>query len=315
MSLSTGPAGQPVLVVGSVAYDSVRTPFGQVEEVLGGAACYASVAASFFAPPRLVGVVGDDFSYEHVAQLAHHDIDLAGLQRTSGKTFRWSGYYEYDFNQAHTVSTELNVFEDFRPELPEDYRETPYVFLANIAPELQLSVLDQVRRPKLVLCDTMNFWIESAREKLLEVLARCNVALMNDAEARQLTGVPNLIAAGREVLNLGPGVVIIKKGEHGSIMMTHDAFFSAPGYPLEDVRDPTGAGDTFAGGLIGYLARCDDCEEEALRRAIITGAVMASFTVEDFSLDRLFRLSPEEISNRYDEIVAMTRFGGLEPED
>jgi sugar/nucleoside kinase (ribokinase family) len=311
MSLSSGPTGGPVLIVGSVAYDSVRTPFGEANEVLGGAACYASASASFFSPVRLVGVVGDDFSYEHVAQLAHRDIDLAGLQRAPGKTFRWSGYYEFDFNQAHTISTDLNVFESFQPELPESYRDTPYVFLANIDPTLQLSVLDQVRRPKLVLCDTMNFWIEGAREKLLEVLARCDVALMNDAEARQLCGLSNLIAAARHVLDFGPGIVVIKKGEHGSLMVTRDCYFSAPGYPLEDVRDPTGAGDTFAGGLIGYLARCDDCSEEAMRRAIVAGTVMASFTVEDFSLNRLMALEPEEIAERYHEIVAMTRFGGF----
>jgi sugar/nucleoside kinase (ribokinase family) len=205
----------------------------------------------------------------------------------------------------------LNVFESFRPELPEHYRDTPYVFLANIDPVLQLSVLDQIRRPKLVACDTMNYWIEGAPERVLEVLARCDVALMNDAEARQLCGEPNLIAAGRAVLNYGPGVVIIKKGEHGSIMMSHDSFFAAPGYPLEEVRDPTGAGDTFAGGLIGYLARTDETDDDAIRRAIISGAVMASFTVEDFSLRRLFRLTPEEIAERYHEITAITRFGAL----
>ncbi len=299
------------MIVGSVAYDSVRTPFGEAEEVLGGAASYASVSASFYCPVRLVGVVGEDFAYDHVAQLAHRDIDLAGLKRLPGKTFRWAGYYEYDLNQAHTTATHLNVFERFQPELPDNYRDTPYVFLANINPELQLSVLDQMRRPKLVACDTMNYWIEGSREALLRVLARCDVALMNDAEARQLCGKPNLIAAGREILNYGPGVVIIKKGEHGSIMMSHDSYFSAPGYPLEEVRDPTGAGDTFAGGLIGYLARTGETDDAGVRRAIVTGSVMASFVVEDFSLRRLFRLAPEEIAERYHEIAAMTRFGGL----
>ncbi len=311
MSLSSGPAGGPVLMVGSVAYDSVRTPFGEARDVLGGAASYASVAASFFSPVRLVGVVGEDFTYDHVAQLAHRDIDLAGLQRAPGKTFRWEGYYEYDLNHAHTVSTELNVFQDFLPDLPENYRDTPYVFLANIDPGLQLVVLDQVRRPKLVACDTMNFWIEGARDKLLAVLARCPIALMNDAEVRQLSGEVNLVAAGRRVLDLGPGVVIIKKGEHGCLMMSRDSYFAAPGYPLEEVRDPTGAGDTFAGGLVGYLARCGETDDEALRRAIVAGSVMASFTVEDFSLRRLFRLTPEEIAERYHEIAAMTRFGSL----
>ncbi len=311
MAFDDRPRGGPVLIVGSVAYDSVRTPFGERNEVLGGAASYASVSASFLAPVRLVAVVGEDFAEEHVAKLAQRKVDLAGLQRARGKTFRWSGYYEYDLNQAHTTATELNVFQDFRPDLPESYRDTPYVFLANIEPGLQLSVLDQMRRPKLVVCDTMNFWIENAKDKLLEVLARCDIALMNDAEARELTGEPNLIAAGRQVLNLGPGVIVIKKGEHGAVMMSHDSYFTAPGYPLEEIRDPTGAGDTFAGGLAGYLARCGETDDETLRRAIITGSVMASFTVEDFSLDRLLALSAEEVAERYHEIVAMTRFGAF----
>ncbi len=301
----------PVLIVGSVAYDSVRTPFGETDEALGGAASYASVAASFFAPVRLVGVVGDDFSEQHVAALAKRDIDLAGLQRAPGKTFRWSGYYEFDLNQAHTTATELNVFQTFRPTLPESYRDSPYVFLANIDPALQLAVLDQVRRPKLVACDTMNFWIENAKDKVLEVLARVDLALINEAEARQLCGESNLIAAARKILDYGPATVIIKKGEHGALMMSTGSYFAAPGYPLEELRDPTGAGDTFAGGLVGYLARCGETDEETLRRAIIAGSVMASFTVEDFSLDRLFSLSPEEVAGRYHDIIAMTRFGAF----
>jgi sugar/nucleoside kinase (ribokinase family) len=311
MPLRAGPMGGPVLVVGSVAFDNVRTPFGEVRDALGGAACYASVSASFFAPVRMVGVVGDDFTYEPVAQLAHRDIDLAGLQRKPGKTFRWSGYYEYDLSQAHTESTELNVFEDFRPEVPENYAESPYVFLANIDPELQLSVLDQMRRPKLVACDTMNYWIESNREKVLEVLSRVDIALMNDAEARQLCGEANLIAAARQVLNYGPGAVVIKKGEHGSFMLSRDSYFVAPGYPLEEVRDPTGAGDTFAGGLMGYLARTGDTGDKEMRQAIICGSVMASFTVEDFSLKRLMRLTPEEIAERYHEVERITQFEGF----
>ena len=311
MAELSGPLGGPVLIVGSVALDGVRTPFGEVKEALGGAASYASVSASFFAPVRMVAVVGEDFPEQHVAQFAARGIDVRGLQRAAGNTFRWAGYYEYDLNQAHTLATELNVFETFRPELPEDYRHSPYVFLANIDPELQLAVLDQIRRPKLVACDTMNYWIESKRDKVLEVLARVDLALMNDAEARQLCGEANLIAAARQILNYGPGVVIIKKGKHGAIMLAQDSFFSAPGYPLEEVRDPTGAGDTFAGGLIGYLARCDDGGDGAMRRAIISGAVMASFTVEDFSLRRLLRLEPEEIAERYHEVDAMTRFGGF----
>jgi len=311
MSLESGVTGEPVLVVGSVALDSVRTPFGEVAEALGGAASYASVSASFFAPVRMVAVVGEDFSERHVAALAQRGVDLAGLQRSTGKTFRWSGYYEYDLNQAHTVATELNVFETFRPELPEGYRHSPCVFLANIDPRLQLYVLDQVRRPRLVACDTMNYWIESARDKVLEVLARVDIALMNDAEARQLTGQVNLVAAARRVLDYGPGVVIVKKGEHGAMMLSRESYFVAPGYPLEEVRDPTGAGDTFAGGLIGYLARCGEGDDAGLRRAIICGSVMASFVVEDFSLGRLLRLSRQEIAERYHEISRMTHFDGM----
>jgi len=311
MMAQSGPTGGPLLTIGSVALDSVRTPFGEVEEELGGAASYASFSASFFTPACMVAVIGEDFPDRHVARLAARGIDLAGLQRAPGKTFRWWGYYEYDLNQAHTVKTELNVFEGFRPKLPESYRHSPYVFLANIDPELQLSVLDQVRRPKLVACDTMNYWIENAHEKLLEVLARVDVALMNEAEARELVGRPNLITCAREILNHGPGVVIIKKGEHGSMMLTQDTYFVAPGYPLEEVKDPTGAGDTFAGGLMGYLARCGESDDTTLRRAVICGTVMASFAVEDFSLDRLLRLTWQEIAERYHEILAMTRCEGL----
>lgn len=311
MSVQSGPMGEPLLTVGSVALDTVRTPFGELEEALGGAASYASVAASFLAPARMVAVVGEDFPEREVAKLAGRGVDLAGLQRAPGKTFRWAGYYEYDLNQAHTVATELNVFEGFRPVLPDAYRQSPYVFLANIDPALQLSVLDQVSRPKLVACDTMNYWIEHSRDQLLKVLARCDIALMNEAEARELCGVPNLLVAAREILNLGPGVVIIKKGEHGSIMRSQDSYFVAPGYPLEQVRDPTGAGDSFAGGLMGYLARCGQTDDAALRRAVICGTVMASFAVEDFSLDRLLRLAPEEIAERYHELVRITHFGSF----
>jgi len=311
MSVESHVMGDRVLVVGSVALDSVRTPFGEVTEVLGGAASYASVSASFFAPVRMVAVVGEDFSETHVASLAGRGVDLAGLQRASGKTFRWSGYYEYDLNHAHTVTTELNVFQTFRPELPEDYRHSACVFLANIDPALQLYVLDQVRHPRLVACDTMNYWIQNSRSQVLQVLARVDIALMNDAEVRQLTGEANLISAARRVLDFGPGVVIVKKGEHGAVMLSRESYFAAPGYPLEEVRDPTGAGDTFAGGLVGYLARCADSSDAGLRRAIICGSVMASFAVEDFSLARLLRLSPEEIAERYHEISRMTHFEGL----
>lgn len=306
-----GGAGCAVLVVGSIALDSVQTPFGVAQEVLGGAAVFSAAAASFFAPVRMVGVVGTDFPREHLRRLEEWDIDVSGVEVRSGKTFRWSGYYEYDLNQAHTVSTHLNVFEDFRPELPRAYRCTPYVFLANIDPELQAAVLDQIDSPKLTVCDTMNFWISGKREQLLAVLSRVDVALMNDAEARQLCDTPNLVQAARRILDLGPRAVVLKKGEHGAIMFTRDAHFAAPAYPMEQVKDPTGAGDSFAGGLIGYLAYTDDFSDENLRKAIICGSVVASFDVEDFSLERLARLTPGEIVERYNEFRTIAGFGAM----
>jgi sugar/nucleoside kinase (ribokinase family) len=306
-----GGAGCAVLVVGSIALDSVQTPFGVAQEVLGGAAVFSAAAASFFAPVRMVGVVGTDFPREHLRQLEEWDIDVSGVEVRSGQTFRWSGYYEYDLNQAHTISTHLNVFEDFRPELPRPYRCTPYVFLANIDPELQAAVLDQVESPKLTVCDTMNFWISGKREQLLAVLSRVDVALMNDAEARQLCDTPNLVQAARRILDLGPRAVVLKKGEHGAIMVTRDGHFSAPAYPMEQVKDPTGAGDSFAGGLIGYLAYSGDFSDGNLRKAIVCGSVVASFAVEDFSLERLARLAPGEIVERYNEFRAIAGFGEM----
>jgi len=300
-----------VLVVGSIALDSVQTPFGAAQEVLGGAAVFAAAAASFFAPVRMVGVVGTDFPREHLRRLQQWDIDVSGVEVREGQTFRWSGYYEYDLNQAHTVATHLNVFEDFRPDLPRTYCCTPYVFLANIDPELQGAVLDQVETPRLTVCDTMNFWISGKRDALLAVLARVDVALMNDAEARQLCDTPSLVQAARRILDLGPRAVVLKKGEHGAAMFTRDGHFAAPGYPLEQIKDPTGAGDAFAGGLVGYLAYTDDFSDDNLRKAIICGSVVASFNVEDFSLERLARLTPNEIVERYRQFRAMTDFGSM----
>lgn len=298
----------PLLVVGSVAIDSVRTPLGEVKEVLGGAAVYSSVAASFFVPVRMVGVVGTDFPSAHLDFLRSRGIDLRGLQVVKGRTFRWSGYYDFDINQAHSLDTQLNVFADFRPTLPDDYRDTPFVLLANIDPELQLQVLEQVRQPRLTLCDTMNFWIEGKREALLEVLRRVDVAFMNDTEARQLCGTFSLVAAARRILAMGPRVVVIKKGEHGAVMFSGDSHFSAPSYPLEVVRDPTGAGDTFEGGVIGYLAQTNDLSEENFRRAVVYGSVLASFNVEAFSLDRLRTLTHAEIEARYREFRRIAFF-------
>ncbi|MBC7230858.1 MAG: sugar kinase [Actinobacteria bacterium] len=297
-----------ILVVGSVALDSIRTPFGEVEEILGGSATYFSVAASFFSPVRLVAVVGEDFPSEHVDFLRSRGVDTRGLRTVPGRTFRWSGYYTYDLNEAHTLDTQLNVFEDFDPEIPEEYRDSEYVFLANIDPALQLKVLEQVRSPRLVVCDTMNFWIENRRESLLETVSRVDCLLLNDAEARQLAQDPNLIAAGKRLLAMGPERVIIKKGEHGVIMLTGDTFFSLPAYPLETVFDPTGAGDSFGGGFLGSLSRFASPGEEEIRRAVVYGSVVASFAVEDFSCWRLGALSMEEIEERYRAFSAITCF-------
>jgi sugar/nucleoside kinase (ribokinase family) len=297
-----------VLIVGSVAIDSVKTPLGEVKEALGGAATYSSVAASFFAPVDLVGVVGRDFAEEHLEFLRGRGINLEGLQVRDGKTFHWKGYYDYDVNQAHTLATDLNVFQDFRPELPDGYRDAEYVFLANIDPDLQLEVLEQVRNPRLTFCDTMNFWIEGKRDRLIEVLKRVDVVFMNDTEARELCGTFSLVRAGRQLLDLGPRAAIVKKGEHGAVLFSHNAHFSAPSYPLEEVRDPTGAGDTFAGGFIGYLASTDDISEANLRRAVIHGSVLASFNVEDFSLGRMRTLTQDEIRERYHDFKRIAFF-------
>jgi len=301
-------ASSPVLIVGSVALDSVQTPAGSVEDALGGAAVYSSMAASFFAPVRLVGVVGHDFPQQHLEFLRSRNVDLEGLQLEDGETFRWSGYYDFDINQAHTLATHLNVFENFRPQIPPSYRDSPYVFLANIDPELQLEVLDQVANPKLTLCDTMNFWIQGKRDALIQVLERVDVAFMNDAEARQLCETASVVRAAQQIMEWGPSTVIIKKGEHGAVMFTGSTHFSAPSYPLVEVRDPTGAGDTFEGGFIGYVASTGDVSEPNLRRAVVYGSTLASFNVEDFSLDRMRRLSHDEIQERYREFQRIAFF-------
>ncbi len=296
-----------LLVVGSVALDSVKTPFGEATEALGGSATYFSYAASFFTPVRLVATVGDDFPGDHLGLLRERGVDLSGLQISRGRTFRWAGEYGYDLNEATTLETQLNVFADFRPTLSETLRETPFVFLANIDPDLQLDVLRQMERPRLTALDTMNFWIEGKRESLLKVLAEVDALVINDAEARQLAREPNLIRAARAILTLGPRTVVIKRGEYGALMVSDGQFFFAPAYPLESVFDPTGAGDSFAGGFMGYLAKSATLTATALRRAIVYGSVMASFTVEDFSLNRLVRLKPEEIEQRYEVFQELVR--------
>lgn len=297
-----------LLVVGSVALDSVTTPFGKVREVLGGSATYFSYSASFFTTVRLVATVGEDFPDEHLALLKERGVDLTGLQVSRGRTFRWVGEYGYDLNEARTIDTQLNVFADFKPVLPTALKKAPFLFLANIAPELQLDVLRQMQRPHLVALDTMNFWIQGRREALLQVLAEVDVLLINDGEARQLAGEPNLIKAARSVLGLGPRTVVVKRGEYGAMMVSNGHFFFVPAYPLESVFDPTGAGDTFAGGFMGYIASQGVVDQATVRRAIVYGSVMASFTVEDFSLTRLTRLTPAEVERRYAAFQDLVRF-------
>jgi sugar/nucleoside kinase (ribokinase family) len=301
-----------LLIVGSMALDSVKTPSGSVTAALGGAADYASVAASFFSPVQLVGVVGSDFPQIHLDYLLSRNIDLDGVEVVpDGKTFRWSGYYDFDLNVAHTLDTQLNVFADFRPDLPNDYRDASYVFLANIDPDLQLEVLQQVKNPKLTMCDTMNFWIEGKRASLIKVLEQVDIAVLNDAEARQLTGLTSTLRAAKEIQNIGPKTVIIKKGEHGALLFDAEEHFSAPSYPVESIVDPTGAGDSFAGGFIGYIASVDDVSALAFRKAVIYGSVLASFNVEDFSLNRLRQLDSSQINERYEEFRRIAAFDSL----
>lgn len=297
-----------VLVVGSVALDSVETPFGKADEVLGGSATYFSAAASHLTPVSLVGVVGRDYPIARLEALAARGVDLAGLQHAEGSSFRWRGRYQHDLNSAQTLETHLGVFSHFEPQIPAQFRNAPFVFLANIDPRLQLSVLSQVERPRLVACDTMNFWIESRRPELLELLGHVDLITLNDAEARQLTEESNLVKAARWIMERGPAHVVIKKGEHGAFMFTRDTIFFAPAYPLDSVFDPTGAGDSFAGGFMGYLARTGDLSDENLRRAVVYGSAMGSFAVERFSIERLMELDEATIDGRVREFQRLVAF-------
>jgi len=300
-----------ILVVGSVAYDTVETPFGRAERVLGGSASFFAVAASFFSPVNLVGVVGHDFGEEQLAAFRGRPIDLEGLERMEGKTFHWQGRYSQDLNSRDTVCTDLNVFEFFQPKIPARYRDSEVVFLGNIDPVLQRQVLDQVRQPRVVACDTMNFWIHGKPEELRRTLERVQILLVNDQEARELGGEWNLVKAAAAIRAMGPRTLVVKKGEHGVLMFSDEGFFAVPALPLEMVFDPTGAGDTFAGGFVGYLASTGREDEPALRRAVIVGSTMASFCVEAFSLDRLLTLTRPEIDARYRAFEKLTRFEGV----
>lgn len=297
-----------VLIVGSIGLDTVKTPVEEHADLLGGSASYASLAASF-SPVKLVGIVGSDFPRSEFDFWKSRQIDATGVQRVEGKTFRWSGEYAWDLNTRETRSIALNVFEHFRPDLPSDYRETEFVLLANIAPALQSHVLDQMKRPRFVVADTMDLWIETTRADLDALLPRVDLLILNDSEARELTKETSLIKAGRKIRKSGPKYVAIKKGEHGALLFGEDQFFSCGAYPLEDIHDPTGAGDTFAGGMAGYLASASGAPDFAnLRRAVIYGSVLASFNVEAFSLERLRTLTKEEIGTRYDVFRAMSAF-------
>ncbi len=302
-----------LLIVGSVALDSVKTQSVEHHDLLGGSASYASVAASFFEPPQLVAVVGDDFPKAHLDYFRTRKIDLTGLQQVPGSTFRWSGEYMADMNQRQTLSVALNVFEHFQPTLPEAYRKTHYVLLGNIAPSLQASVLEQVEKPRFIVADTMDLWITIAREDLLKLLPRVDLIVLNDSEARLLTDEPNLIKAAQMIRKMGPRYVCIKKGEHGALLfgnMSEDEFFSCPSYPVGGLVDPTGAGDCFAGGLVGHLARSEQPSVTfaELRQAVVYGSVLASYNVEAFSLERLRKLRPAEIEARYAEFQRISQF-------
>lgn len=297
-----------LLVVGSVAIDSVETPFGREEEALGGSALYFTAAASLFATVRLVAVVGEDFPAGALRFLEERGVDLSGLVPARGRTFRWKGHYGFDLNEAHTLETHLNVFEEFDPVLDPVQRAARFVFLANIDPELQYKVLDQVDRPVLVASDTMNFWIEGKRKALLKTLERVDLLVLNEAEARMLAEEPNLVRAAQRIRSWGPEGVVIKRGEYGAIYFSDSHMFSAPAYPLEALCDPTGAGDSFAGGLMGYIASTGNTEPENIRRAIVFGSALASFNVEDFSFRRLEGLSYSEVAERFRAFKRLTHF-------
>lgn len=297
-------------VVGTLAYDTVETPFGRADNALGGSATFIATAASYFAAPLgIVGVVGGDFDPDALAFLESRGIDISGVEvREHEKTFRWSGRYHYDLNERDTLDTQLNVLATFDPVIPESLCNAPFVCLGNFDPALQARVLDQMTNPTFVVCDTMNFWIEGAFDALRSTLARIDCLIVNDGEARLMTGEANLVRSARRIMEMGPHVVVIKKGEHGALLFTGDGAFSAPAYPLEDIFDPTGAGDTFAGGFIGYLARAGEVTEQNLRRAVINGSAMASFCVEQFSLDAIKDLSRDSIRGRVEAFRRLSQF-------
>jgi len=297
-----------LLAVGSVALDTIETPFGEAIDAIGGSATFFSAAASFFSPVQLVGVVGEDFPRHELDFLERRGVDLGALETRPGQSFRWSGVYSYDLNSRETRDTQLGVFADFAPRIPPAFRDARLIFLGNIDPVLQLDVLDQVENPELVACDTMNYWIEGRRPELERLLSRIDLLLINDGEARELSGEVNVLKAARWIQARGPRMVVVKKGEHGAILFTEDVIFFAPGFPLEEVFDPTGAGDAFAGGFVGYLARAGRLDTEDLRRAVVYGSTLGSFAVEQFGVRRLIELTPGEIDERVGRFRELTAF-------
>lgn len=297
-----------ILVIGSVALDTVETPFGKIQDGLGGSATHFSASASYYTDVHLVAVVGEDFPSEHIAFLKSRGIDVEGLEKVPGKTFRWAGKYDYDLSNAQTLSTDLNVFEKFSPQVPSGFANIPYVFLANIDPVLQGQVISQVKSPKLIACDTMNFWIQGKKDDLINTIRKVNLLTINEGEARLLSGQSNLLKAAKAIQSLGPKTLVIKRGEYGALLFHEGHVFSAPGLPLEDVKDPTGAGDSFAGGFMGYIAKNDNQTLDTLKQAVIFGSVMASYNVEAFSCDRLRNLTQADIQTRYRQFKNLAHF-------
>ena len=296
-----------LVVIGTMALDSIETPFGKVKDAFGGSACYASIAASFFSKPGILSIIGKDFPKEHIKFLQKRGIDTRGIT-IGDKTFRWQGYYEFDMNEAKTLKTELNSLESYKVEMPEDYKKSKYVFLANIDPELQLDVINSLEKPEIIVMDTMNFWIQHKREQLIKTIKKADVLVLNDGEARQLFKTPNLVRAANEALKLVSKAVIIKKGEHGALLFTDNRHFNAPGYPLENIKDPTGCGDCFGGAFAGYLAKTKDLSESNMRKAVVYGSVIASHNAEGFSIERLQNIGHSDIEKRYNEFRDMREF-------
>ncbi len=297
-----------ILVVGSIALDDVETPYGKANDSIGGSALYFGAAASFFSPVNVVGVIGEDFNLDNLTFLKARNVDLSGTSVEKGKTFRWGGRYHLNVNKRDTLYTELNVFENFKPTIPDHYRNDPFIFLANIDPELQLDVLNQMDKPRLSVLDTMNFWINRKKDALMALVKKVDVMILNDEELFELTEVHNIYRAANILLNEGLRALVVKKGEHGALLVDNDGYFIVPAFPVEKVVDPTGAGDSFAGGFLGYLSSCDEINDQNLRKAIVYGTVVASFTVEDFSYNRLKNIQREDLDKRIERIRDMTTF-------